>query len=132
MRILSLLFAVALMLGAPSTLADGRVVNPNPDPVSTWKIVEFRFFPAEEPKRASVFLAYVHESGKHNRNEQIDVAGAEYDAFLGALLVSIGEPEGGCVTGGVADRTCVFNLRLSHWLVTNGKIQGVTAESLPE
>lgn len=126
-----LLVALLVFVYAQPSVADGRVTQPTvSDPVTTWRIAELKF-PLLNSRSAIVQVAYFRESGAVDHIVEHAFSGSDYDAFLGALSTSAGTGEASCVTDNVPDRACVFNLRLSHWMVTNGKIEGVTAESLP-
>lgn len=132
-------FAFALILlaalASPLLYGDGRVTQPTiTDPVSVWRIAELKF-PLLNSKAAIVQVAYMRESGAMDHIEEISISGDDYGPFLGALNTSTGAGEAACATieNGIVtavDRACVLNLRLSKWLVDNGRIEGVTAETL--
>lgn len=124
---LALLFALSV-----SALSDGLVTQPAvADPVETWKIADLRF-PLLQSRSAIVTIAYIRESGAVDHLVEHTFAGADYEAFLESLNTSAGAGEAECVTdvegSPVVDRACIFNFRLSHWMVSTGKIEGVTAE----
>jgi hypothetical protein len=129
--VIAVLFWTAAVTMTLVAKADGRVTQPSvADPVTTWRIAELKF-PLLHTKSAIVHVAYFRESGAVDHVAEHSFTGGDYDLFLGALSTSAGAGEGACIVDGVPDRGCIFNLRLSHWMVTNGKIEGVTAESLP-
>jgi len=141
------LMLMVLVLASSTLLADGKVVAP-PPVVDHWKISNL-MFPLLSGRQVNIEVAFIRNNGVVDHTEQITISGSDYRPFLLALSTPLGAIEGTVTTevvqldseGNVVydaegkevlvtvpDLAAILNLRISAWLVSNGKLENVTAE----
>lgn len=111
-------------------MADGRVTVTNPNPIETWKIVDIRFAQiATDTPAAVVTVGYFRADGSQDHVAEQAFTGNEYVSFLAAIPTPSGADEATITKAdGTPDLSAIFRLRISRWMLANGKIEGVTAE----
>lgn len=122
---MSLLFALAFGLG--TALGDGKVTTAPADPITYWKIDELKFPGLADARNVAVVtVKFYRDSGKVDHTQEITVSGNGYSSLLAAINTTSGADEATLLP----DLSRIFRLRISRWLVSNGKLAGVTAEPL--
>lgn len=134
LEFIALALVFALAFGAGETLADGKVTTANADPVTVWKIDEVKFPGLADARNVAIIQAkFYRESGSVDHVTEISVSGDEYSSFLLAINKPSGADEADLTITNQdgttsPDLSTIFRLRISRWIVTNGKLEGVTAE----
>lgn len=127
-----LTLAFALLLIATAALADGTVTTQNP--VAEWKITDLRFARVQDPdaKMIVITVGFFRADGSPDHVSDHIITGADYYALLDAQRSVSGPDEAALILqNGQPDLSAINILRISRWMISSGRLSGVTAEPSP-
>lgn len=135
MRSVFVAIILAVALAAP-VLADGTVTTPAPPP-ARWELFQITFTTRSSgPNAALVTIGYLAADDSVTRIEEQRIEGDGYRHLLAALGTPSGVDEATLTVtlpngSVVPDTSAIYTLRISRWLISTGRLTGVTAVPTP-
>jgi hypothetical protein len=124
--------AIALFIVNAMLFADGTVTTQNP--VAEWKITDLRFARVQDPetKMIVITVGYFRADGSQDHAADHIITGTDYYAMLDAQRTASGPDEADLILqNGQPDLSAINILRISRWMISTGRLSGVTAEPTP-